>query len=309
MGYYDEQKEKAIKYRDEIFNDPGGGIYHIKDKKTGMIKKLKLPFVLENRMLNLWEGIRDDAISYFRRYDIDWHKDINGEPKEGPEGHLLSSNIACINHLFYLRKRQDLATLVLKNIDSRIVNSELVDDGYIEFEKMGGKDENPLKEKSEYRKRGSKSTSVDALMVGKKQNGKNILVLIEWKYTENYINPECKFIEKDDYHKNYTDLLQEVYCPIKSPENVTGLFFEPYYQLMRQTLLGWKMAETKEYNSDEYICLHIIPHGNIELRRSCFNWKNQLKEQKKYKIISPEDLLKPIINESIFIEYIKKRYW
>jgi hypothetical protein len=78
---------------------------------------------------------------------------------------------------------------------------------------------------------------------------------------------------------------------------------------MRQTLLGWKMVETKEYNSDEYIHLHIIPRGNIELRRSCSNWKDQLKEPKKYQIISPDDLLKPVISEKAFIEYIRKRYW
>ena len=302
MAYSNEQRKRAIILRDDLFNDNGGGIFNGKS----------WDFVLNNRVLNLWEGIRDNAIEYFSKYNIDWHKDINGEPKEGPEGHLLSSNIACINHLFFLRQKKDLATLVLKNIDERIVNSEIVDDGYIEFEKMGGQNDNPLSEKSDQRKRGSKSTSIDALMVGKKSDGKNILVLIEWKYTEKYENQDCKFIAKDNYHQNYINLLQDKNCPINVPENVKGLFFEPYYQLMRQTLLGWKMVDLNEYDCDEYVFLHIIPHGNLDLRKNCIDWKNYLKESQKYKIISPDDLLKPLLIENeikLLFEYLNKRYW
>jgi hypothetical protein len=311
-AYYDEQKEKAKRIRDELFQDPGGGFFHIKDRETGEIKKFELPFVLLNPELNLWEGIRNDAIAYFEENEIEWHKDANGDPQKGPEGHLLSSNIACINHLFYLRQKKDLVTSVLKNIDSRIINAEFIDGGYVEFEVMEGKNKNPLNEKSKDRKRGEKSTSIDAIMVGKKNDGKNILVLIEWKYTESCKDQECKFISKDDYHKNYTDLLQAKDCPINSPENVMGLFFDPYYQLMRQTLLGWKMAELQEYGCDEYVHLHIIPHGNTELRNACRNWKTLLKEPQKYKIIAPDDLLKPLSNKQEaekLLEYLKIRYW
>lgn len=315
MSYYEERKQKAIETRDELFNDPGGGYFHIKDKNTGKIKKIgNLPFVLMNPLLNLWGGIRDDAITYFEKNDIEWHKDANGEPKKGPEGHLLSSNIACVNHLFYLRQRKNLVTLVLKNIDRRIVNANIIDDGYVEFEIMEGKNnKNPLNEKSSERKRGSKSTSIDALMVGEKDDGKNILFLIEWKYTEP-ATEEYKFISKNDYHKNYLDLLQEQNCPINSRENVKGLFFEPYYQLMRQTLLGWKMVESAEYNCNEYIHLHIIPHGNKELRRACIHWKSMLKESEceRYKIIDPDDLFKPLLKEqeaNILLNYLKNRYW
>jgi hypothetical protein len=312
MTYAEKQKERAIKLRDGLFGDPGGGVFHIKDRRSGEIIAFNLPVVLSNYKLNLWEHIRDDAVDYFSKYDIDWHKDIGNEPQEGPEGHLLSSNIACINHLFLLRQSPDLAALVLRNIDNRITNAEIVDDGYIEFEKMGGKDDNPLKEKSPQRKRGSKSTSVDALMVGKKHDGKNILILIEWKYTETYPNQKCKFIAKNDYHKNYLDLLQDTDCPVKSPKDIMKLFFDPYFQLMRQTLLGWKMVKLSEYNCDEYIHLHIVPHGNTELRKDCAVWKTLLKEPEKYRIIAPDELLNPLTNEKNteeLLKYLKLRYW
>ncbi|GHV96524.1 hypothetical protein AGMMS50293_28440 [Spirochaetia bacterium] len=305
MTYIKEQRDRAIKSRNEIFNDPGFGIYN----------GIKWPFVLKNRPFNLWEEIREDAISYFNKYNIDWHKDRNGEPKEGPEGHLLSSNISCINHLFPLRKRQNLSTFVLQNIDDRIISAEIVDDGYVEFEIMEGKNSNPLNEKSSSRKRGSKSTSIDALMLGKKKNGNNILVLIEWKYTETYENEECRYIAKDDYHKNYVDLLQEKDCPITLPSDFKELFFEPYYQLMRQTLLGWKMIELSEYGCDEYIHLHIIPSGNTTLRQNInepLNWKDLLKDSNSYKIISPDELFKPLIDKeelNPYIDYLKMRYW
>ncbi|MDR2521114.1 MAG: hypothetical protein LBC72_00975, partial [Spirochaetaceae bacterium] len=120
MTYREEQKERASVLCGELFNDPGGGVFYIKDKQTGKIKELTLPFVLKNRKLNLWEGIRDEAIAYFKTYTIAWHEDANSDPQEGPEGHLLSSNVACVNHLFPLRQRRDWAAAVLKNIDSRI---------------------------------------------------------------------------------------------------------------------------------------------------------------------------------------------
>ena len=318
MTYYEQQRDKKVNKLPNTFfdNDSGKGIFHINDKETGKIKPLlHLSFVLKERKLNLWNEIREDAISYFEKNNIEWHKDAKGEPQKGPEGHLLSSNIFCVNHLFYLRQKRDLVTLILKEIDKRIVSAEIINYGYIEFEIMDGKNKiNPLNEKSLERKRGSKSTSVDAVMVGRKSDGKNILFLIEWKYTEKGYDPECKFRAKDNYHKNYTDLLQDENCPINSPENVKGLFFEPYYQLMRQTLLGWKMIEASEYNCNEFICIHIIPKGNIEFRKNCQNWKSFLKEQYKqnYMIIAPDDLLKPIVNEQnidLFIEYLRNRYW
>jgi predicted metal-dependent RNase len=92
-------------------------------------------FVLPEPQLNLWEGIRFDALEYFKKNKIGWWQ---GQ-REEPTGHLLSSQIACINHMYYLRQRKDMATAILKSLDNKIEQACIVDDGYVEFEFIGEK--------------------------------------------------------------------------------------------------------------------------------------------------------------------------
>jgi hypothetical protein len=321
MSYRDDQCTKAIKLlneKDGLFdNDLGGG-------KHG---KHTYDFVLQNPKLNLWEEIRDESIAYFKDNEIEWHKADNEQTEPSPEGHLLSSNIACVNHLFYLRQKQDFATAILKNIDNRIVSAEKIGDpdveaGYVAFEIIGK--ENYLRERSHTR--GALSTSVDAVMLGKKNDGKNILVLIEWKYTEHYSSTN---LHKPAHDTIYKPLLEEKDCPIKiedsSQDNFKALYYEPFYQLMRQTLLGWKMVENKEYRCDEFVHIHVIPDENKELLDNvtvpvlwkygntvCEAWRGALKEPNHYKVISPEHLLEPLkdlLDASNLLEYLGKRYW
>ena len=101
------------------------------------------------------------------------------------------------------------------------------------------------------------------------------------------------------------------------------MFFEPYYQLMRQTLLGWTMVENKEYDAVDWLHLHIIPNENKELRERVTSknlkgktleesWKLQLKIPEKYIVISPEQFLAPIANlldTKSLIYYLTNRYW
>jgi hypothetical protein len=227
---------------------------------------------------------------------------------------MLSSQVSCINHLFILRKDQKLVTTVLQNIGQKIgktiIEARIIDDGYIEFEKMEGNYINPLNEGLN-RKEGSKSTSIDAMMIGKKSDGKNILVLIEWKYTEIYENQYCKFVPDYKPHQGYIEMLQNEDCPIKMQDDVMNLFYNPYYQLMRQTLLGWKMIKLNEYDCDEYVNLHIIPLENCKLRKNIvtpIDWKNTLKDSRKYIVLSPEELLYPLRKEQSLKEYFKYLY-
>jgi hypothetical protein len=300
-AYREAQRKKAIELRDEMFKDPGDGLF------AGR----KYDFVLNDPILNLWAGIRYDAIEYFKNNAIAWWHGADDEPT----GHLLSSQISCINHLYALRQRMDLATAVLKKIDNRITNAKIVDDGFVEFEINGKK--NYLNERSHTR--GANSTSVDAVMVGEKGDGKNILFLIEWKYTEEY-TPENKYIP--ERYETYNPFLSEQNCPIKI-DGFEKLYYEPYYQLMRQTLLGWKMIEAGEYYCDEYIHLHIIPTNNKELKLRITSpnmvgqdmsdsWKKVLVNSEKYKVFSPEELFEPLKHEKdvqSLLNYLKKRYW
>lgn len=304
MNYIEKQKLKAISIRDRIFKDPGYGTFFGKQRE----------FVLSDPALNLWEGIREDALDYFKENSIPWWSG-NAEPT----GHLLSSQIACVNHLFPLRQRKDCVDAILNNLGIDFSSSVYVDSGYLEFEKTG---KIPLgKEKSI--QRGANSTSIDALMVSETKSNKKILVLIEWKYTEFYSGNFMRISEKGkDRFDVYKELLLDNGSPIIC-NNFDDLFYEPYYQLMRQTLLCWTMTSRAEYGVTDWIHVHVIPKGNKELRDKITSpnlagitledsWRKMLKQPEKYIVISPEELMLPLIYQhdtKSIIQYLKLRYW
>lgn len=300
-NYLEQERKKIVSRRDSIFNDPGGGLY----------KNQPREFVLNTPDLNLWDGIRQEAFQYFSQNKIRWWN----EKGNGPTGHLLSSQIACLNHLGFLRNQPEIASAILKNRFKQVVGAGIVDDGCVEFEVIGN--QNYLGEKSHIR--GANSTSIDAVMVGKKSDGNNILFMIEWKFTESY-SPKNLYIPARS--SIYDRLLFDSACPIKI-DQPADVYFEPYYQLMRQTLLGWQMTNNREYGCDEYLHIHIIPEGNKKLRETNTSprlegatmteaWKNILKDSPRYLVISPEDFLEPMQNFNVakpIFEYLSKRYW
>ncbi len=166
--------------------------------------------------------------------------------------------------------------------------------------------------------RGANCTSLDAAMLGLTADSQRILVLIEWKYTETYGR-------RDLYEKSrsrvYDDLIMHPESPIdvSSPEI---LYFEPFYQLMRQTLLGWKMVEHGDYGADAYVHIHVIPRENHKLRRSVNSphlrgkdmtraWKSVLVESDSYAVVTPTRLLKAVCGECdyhSFWYYLNRRY-
>jgi hypothetical protein len=309
MNYKEQQRKKATELRDEVFKDPGGGHF----------KRFDRNFVLKDPALNLWAGIREDAINYFRRNKIPFWDSVNE-----PTGHLLSSQIACINHLYFVRQRGDIATSILKGIDSKVKTALIMDNGhdcgYVDFEVIGAK--NYLGEK--LHTRGANSTSVDALMLAELEDGNRKLFFIEWKYVESYTKTSKADGDSGKTRiKIYFPLLNQSDCPIKLSD-IEGLFTEPYYQLTRQTLLAYEMIKAKEYKADSYFHLHVIPKDNKELKEVNTadgkligkkledTWKNVLKNPDLYKAIDPSDLLKPAMDCLDCVApmtYLKQRYW
>ncbi len=301
MSYREDQRKKVVGLRDTVFGDPGGGVF----------MKAPREFVLREPMLNLWDGVREEVRTYFHRNQIVWW----GDGGNMPSGHLLSSQIACLNHLFFMQQRADVATAVLRAVHPEITDAVELNDGFVEFEVVGAR--NYLGEKSH--NRGANATSIDAVMVGKKKDGKNVLVMIEWKYTEDY-RTNNKYIPARAII--YDRLLAEDDCPIKV-KPFESLYYEPFYQLMRQTLLGWKMVQAREYGCDEYIHLHVIPSANKELKLRVTSpgltgdsmseaWKNVLLDPARYQLISPEAFLAPARlcgDTAEIFSYLERRYW
>ncbi|MCD8207008.1 MAG: hypothetical protein LUD72_03625, partial [Bacteroidales bacterium] len=213
---------------------------------------------LKNTTLNLYDDIRGDkddsksVIHYFDTNNIVWHKN-GGEPT----GSTISSQVACLNHLFPIRNNYEAVREMVKNIDSRFEDVLEVKCGdveekektYIAFEVIGKN--NLLDERG--RKRGMVCTSIDALIRAKEKEGEICIILIEWKYTESYNRREDKSDEGKtgkNRMQRYNKLIQKSLsliplCEMDMSDDYYGgakeykgsvYYQEPFYELMRQTL-------------------------------------------------------------------------
>ena len=312
MNYRESEREKVVRIRNDFFKDPGFGTF----------EKTTYPFVLIDPEKNLWNKIRKPAIDYFTTNKIVWWP---GSPN--PSGHLLSSQVSCVNHLFFLRNDMEASLKILQGLDPDFV--EVCNDfenGYIGFEVVSNgsylNEVLPGKKQT----RGANCTSVDAMMAGILKNGKKIQVLIEWKYTEFYPKNNKSSGESGTTRKNrYDALITDKDSHINCQVDIDNLYYEPFYQIMRQTLLAWQMIKNKknELNADDWLHFDIIPENNLNLRYQVpapdllqtgieEAWKALLKYPAKYNVITPQRLLKPILFDSKYrnlINYLNYRYW
>lgn len=302
MSYREDQRRRAVSTRDALFKDPGTGLFFGKQRD----------FVLKDPSLNLWAGIRDDAKHYFSTNRIAWWKGTEADPT----GHLLSSQVACVNHLYFLRQRKDIATAVLKQIEPTIFEALPIGEGYVEFEYIGSRQY--LKEPAFTR--GSNCTSVDAAMLGSTTNKQRILFLIEWKYTESY-NPEDLYITRRA--NVYDPLIFSNGGPFIAGITERALYYDPFYQMMRQTLLAWQFEKHREMDCAQCVNVHVIPKENKDLKETITSpglqgrniheaWRKVLKSPEKYVSTDPCDLLKDareLPDTKSWLNYLKARYW
>ena len=290
-----------------IFNgDTGGGIF----------KGKAYPFILKNCQNNLYTPVKDDVLDYFKDNHIAWW---NGRLTN----HTLSSQIACLNHFFPIRDNKEAVLAVIKRILPDIVDimkipTDKYMPAYIQFEAVSDTDH--LNELTSTR--GSNCTSVDALIYGVHKDGRKILFPIEWKYVELYNSDNKARGDKGvTRKKRYTELINTS-AQLRS-ENHDIYYFEPFYQLMRQTLWAEQMVahrKTETIQADDYLHIHVIPPENNELLHKLYTcsgkgmeetWRGMIKDQGKYMIVSPESLLSPIepVQFRSLQDYLKIRYW
>ena len=299
------------------------------DKGNGSFMGKARPFVLKDGMNNLYEPIRNDVLKYFKDNGISWW----GTDK--PSGHTLSSQIACINHLFAIMYDHDAVLAMLNGVRDEFEKVLPVscdaNPQYIDFEVISKNDY--LNEKTSTR--GSNCTSVDAFIYAQhKGDGKLWLIPIEWKYTEHYANFDKS---KEDRHneekgsngkgqervRRYS-ALTDASLQLKSLESYYGSIYyqEPFYQLMRQTLWAENIIKHKHIETlkaDDYMHIHVIPSGNKDLLSKKYSvsgmgmeetWRSLLTDQSKYIIVDPQKLLDPIKDKyPQLISYLRKRYW
>ena len=175
-----------------------------------------------------------------------------------------------------------------------------------------------------------------------------MLIPIEWKYTEWYGNTDKSTEDGKDNEKGsqksgkirlerYSELItKSSQLKIKLKDYKSSVyFFEPFYQLMRQTLWAEQMINAQNriiesIQADDYIHVHVIPSENHDLlkddiktnkRRKAYSngttkgsmeeiWKSCLINPDKYKIITPSSLLANIDKNRYrnLIDYLSARY-
>jgi len=325
---YQKQQEKIQIHFFEKEKIELNGTYTYTVKKTKEKKTISKPYLLKDALINIYNGTNSNAdkvLTYFKENGINWWHGT------GPTNNTLSSQIACLNHLFFIREDFDAVLQLAKNISSDVTKVfELENDkegtrGYISFEVVSKHDhlnESKSKDKKKKLSRGSNCTSIDALILAECNNKKTLLV-IEWKYVEHYSNEDkSKSKGGTTILSRYTDLISKSgYLENKDDGDRTKYFTEPFYQLMRQTMWAEQMIENEEnetIKAEDYIHVHVVPDGNIQLlEKNYFSsnkgmiavWESLLKHREKYVHITPMQLLDGVKLPGNLRTYLEQRYW
>lgn len=294
---------------------------------------------------NLYNWQDKDSVQrvkdYFKENKIKWWNCYFDAPKgQEPDGlditrHLVSSQVACINHLFFIKHDKEAVLSIINGISGMPVKFKDVinipcdegTDNYIAFEVIASKDY--LHEN--YLKRGEYCTSVDAFVYALDEHNERWLIPIEWKYTETY-----ERYDKSNGTKGKTRLSR--YCntegdnlignskQLKSlPDYKHSIYFqEPFYQLMRQTLWAECICRSKEEEvlpAEHFVHIHVCPKENKELLDKWYAevtnkssmeeaWREMLSDQSLYHLVDPKDLLQPIAKKyPELYNYLQGRYW
>lgn len=234
------------------------------------------PFVLppEHRWLNLLEPAREIARTRFDAAGIRWHGD-----EDGPNPHLCSSQIQCLNAL---APWVDDPAALGKIFNGVLPIAEVLSFGastpsgydlndHVVFEWQGGHDY--LGEWSSKVVRGAHATSADAAIRYRAHGGHVEIALIEWKYLERYphhgrLSGTAKY--HDGRLRRYASTIGGPDGPVRFDLgfDYEDLFAEPIYQLARTQALAAAMEQTREQDAQRVVVVYATPEANEPLRSS-----------------------------------------
>lgn len=157
-------------------------------------------------------------------------------------------------------------------------------------------------------------------MLGVTTEEQRILFLFEWKYTESY-NPADLYI--GSRARVYDPLITSADGPFVPGITAQALYYEPFYQMMRQTLLASLFEKHREMDCARCLNVHVVPKKNRDLKESVTSpglqgrnihdaWRKVLKAPDKYVPIDPSELLKGtrhLPDTESWLNYLKARYW
>ena len=276
-------------------------------RESGVYRKKLRSFCLplENAYENLFSEIRLSALGYFVKVGIKWHDGV----KCMTSNHLCDSQVNCVNFLYPFSDKPKALVELFKPFYpdiKKVLPMEDIQDHFIAFEWIG--ERNYLREKirpSAKRTRGAYFTSADAAVKFKLKNGQIHIILIEWKYTESYCCTSKEYSKNNtDRKKIYSHIFNEKDCPLNKSliPYFRDLFYEPFYQLMRQQFLANEMQKAYEQCADKVSILHIAPLCNSDFTKVTSKnlhslgsnvidvWKLLIKTQDSFKSLNTEEL-------------------
>ena len=258
----EKPKQAQFKACSPYFSEPA--------RAEGLYKNHPYPFCLPREYANenLFPEIRQPIMAYFARNEIMWHDGRDGKPSN----HLCDSQVSCGNFLFPFFDKPKALAVLLRPIFPDLQEMLPIEDGqYVAFEWIGNY--NYLCEKMSRngkRTRGANFTSADAAVMFKRKGGQKQIVLIEWKYTESYYPIWLKYAASGT---DRTKIYEHLYIADDSPisketlPNFDCLFYEPFYQFMRQQFLAHEMEKAHELGAHKVCLLHISPAHNKDFMR------------------------------------------
>jgi hypothetical protein len=316
----EKPKQAAFKHQSVYFSEPAraDGFYKTK------IRPYCLPVDLS--VENLFPEIRKGAVCHFTKHEIKWHD----AHRRKPSNHMCDSMVCCVNFLFpFADKPQSLAKVLRRTFPEIRCMLPVEDGKFVSHEWIGA--ENYLGEKipkNHKRTRGANFTSTDAIVKFQHSDGKIHVVLIEWKYTESYYHTWLGIARSGTSRVEiYRHLYDREDCILNKDRipDFSDLFYEPFYQFMRQQLLAHEMEKAGEMGADIVSLLHIAPAHNRDFRRvtspalkkidgtATGVWKKLVKKEGRFKSVSTESLFDNPTAEKLpemenWLEYIQERY-
>ncbi|MFB6317310.1 hypothetical protein [Saccharicrinis sp. FJH54] len=298
---------------------------HQSEVQTNFRKRVGLKgnkHLLLNGTDNFYVGIVENVCHYFDLNNIEWWK--YKEDAVGPTDHMVSSQVQCLNYLFALREDYDAVLKLVQIFDpkiKKIVPSNIdKEPGFISFE-YTYKNEKLLNENDKGSKRGKFCTSIDAFVIAQRMD-KKVLIPIEWKYSESYldgVNKALEYRKGKTRQKRYNHLIT-VSDQLKTFSNLADsvYYYEPFYELMRQTLLVEQMI--REGLADEYMHVLVVYPENEDLLENVYSfsqsnlettWRSCLADQNKFKVVDKNNILNLLSLLPAYSElynYLKLRY-
>jgi hypothetical protein len=298
-------------------------------KKPGLYRNKMYPFCLplEYAPHNLFQGIRKDAMETFKRHHIIWHSSaLPGYPSN----HLCSSQVFAVNLFFPFIDKPEALKDILKPYFADIHQMIPVEDNrYTAFEWIGQK--NYLNEEAKIgdsRKRGAGNTSIDVMMMYETINKEKIMLLIEMKYSESYGVSYKRFrSDGTDRFDSYEGFFYADNSPINLniAPRLEDFLYEPFYQLLRQTLLASEIKKVEAEKISRVQVVHLAVSENHDLlavtspkfrslgTTSYEVWRKLLKEPEAFTLIPTESFFKDF-DTSLYQElepwtlYMKEQY-